>query len=205
MKNLLSVLIAIIILASCQLTTGSGNIVSETRTVNNFSEISVGNSFDVEVKIGPVTEVRVEADDNVIKYINTSVSDKTLKIRIDDDYSFSNAHLKIYITTPVLTEIITSGSASVIVKDVITSNEKLSFKASSSSDINAAVDAPEVEADASSSATIDLKGKTKTYHAEASSSSDINSWNLLSENESKFQHLLSVYFSLHTNMFFVSL
>lgn len=182
MKQILSVLTAIILLASCQYTSGSGDIKSENRTVANFTGISVGSSFDVEVKIGPVTEVRVEADDNIIKYIETEVSGNTLKIRLEDNHSISNAHLKVYITMPALTSVKTSGSASVIVQDVITSKEKLSFKASSSSDIKAEVDAPEVEVDASSSATINLSGKTKTYYVEASSSSDIKSLDLLSEN-----------------------
>lgn len=182
MKKLLPVLIATIVLTSCHFTSGSGRIKSENRTVDNFTAISVGNSFDVEVKIGPVVSVRVEADDNIIKHIETSVSDETLKIYLEDNFSFTDAHLKVYITTPQITAISTSGSASVVVQDVISSKNKLKFKASSSSDIKAQIDAPEVEADASSSATIDLKGKTKTYHAQASSSSDINSWNLLSEN-----------------------
>jgi len=182
MKQILAVLTAIIVLTSCQYTSGSGDIKSENRTVANFAEISVGSSFDVEVKIGPVTEVRVEADDNVIKYIETEVSGSTLKIRLEDNHSISNSHLKVYITTPTLTAVRTSGSASVIVLDVITSKEKLSFKANSSSDIKVEVDAPEVEAETSSSATINLSGKTKTYYAEASSSSDIKSWDLLSEN-----------------------
>ncbi|MGB4843373.1 MAG: head GIN domain-containing protein [Ferruginibacter sp.] len=182
MKQVLAVLTAIIVLNSCQYTSGSGNIKSETRSISNFTEISVGSSFDVEVKIGPVTEVRVEADDNIIKYIETEVSGNTLKIRLEDNHAISNAHLNVYITMPALTAVRTSGSASVIVEDVITSKEKLSFKASSSSDIKAEVDAPEVEAETSSSATINLSGKTRTYHASASSSSDIKSWDLLSEN-----------------------
>lgn len=182
MKKILSSILVVLILASCNFTNGSGKIVSENRTVDNFTALSVGNSFDVEVKIGPTASVRVEADDNVIKHIETSVTNETLKIYLEDNYSFSDAHLKVYITTPSLKAIKTSGSASVDVLDVLTSNGKLSFKASSSSDIKAKVNAPEVEAGASSSASIDLSGKTKTYYAEASSSSDIDSWNLLSEN-----------------------
>lgn len=182
MKQILTFFTAIIVLTSCQYTSGSGDIKSENRTVANFTGISVGSSFDVEVKIGPVTEVRVEADDNIIKYIETEVSGNTLKIRLEDNHSISNAHLKVYVTTPALTSVKTSGSASVLVQDVIATKERLSFKASSSSGIKAEVDAPEVEADASSSATINLSGKTKNYHAEASSSSDIKSLDLLSEN-----------------------
>ena len=182
MKQILSVVTCIVLLVSCQYTTGSGDIKSENRTVTNFTGIAVGSSFDVEVKIGPVTEVRVEADDNVIKHIGTEVSGNTLKITLEDNYSVSNAHLKVYVTTPALTNVRTSGSASVIVQDVIASKEKLSFKASSSSDIRAEVDAPDVAAETSSSASISLSGKTKNYYAEASSSSDIKSLDLLSEN-----------------------
>jgi len=182
MKQVLSILGTIIILTSCHFTSGSGNIKSESRTVENFTEISVGGSFDVEVKTGPATSVVVEADDNIIKYVETQVSGHTLKIRLEDNHNISNAHLKVYITIPTLTAIRTSGSASVIVQDVLTSTTKIAFSASSSSDIQAEVNAPEVEATTSSSATIELSGKTKTYHATASSSSDIKSWDLLSEN-----------------------
>ena len=83
---------------------------------------------------------------------------------------------------PELTAVRTSASASVDVLGVLTSTEKLSFKASSSSDIKADVDAPEVEAEANSSATIKLSGKTKTFSADVSSSADILCWDLLSEN-----------------------
>lgn len=182
MKQILSLLSVIILLTACQYTSGSGEIKSENRTATNFTGIEVGSSFDVEVKIGPVSEVRVEADDNVIKHIGTEVTGSILKITLEDDHSVSNAHLRVYITTPALTSVRTSGSASVTVQDVITSTEKLSFKAHSSSDIKAQVDAPEVEAESSSSATINLSGKTKNYYAEASSSSDIKSLELLSEN-----------------------
>ncbi|MEI9957281.1 MAG: DUF2807 domain-containing protein [Ferruginibacter sp.] len=56
------------------MTTGSGNVVTENRTVDNFTGIDVSSSFDVEVKIGSPASVRVEADDNIIKYIVTKVS-----------------------------------------------------------------------------------------------------------------------------------
>ncbi len=182
MKQTFFLLFALLSLASCRFTTGSGNIISETRTVSNFNGISVGGSFEVEVKIGPVTEVKVEADDNIIKYIETTVSGNTLKINTRDLNNYSNVHLKVYITTPSLYNVKSSASAEVVIKDVLTGNNTLSFRASSSSSINAEVNAPEIETDVSSSATVTLSGKTKSYKAEASSSADIKSFDLLSEN-----------------------
>lgn len=182
MKHFLIVFITLITLVSCQHTTGSGNIVTETRNTGSFDAISVGGSFDVEVKNGNSTSVVVEADDNIIKYIQTRVSGNVLKINTEDLHSYSNVHMKVYVTTPGLKAISASASAEVIAEDVLTNSEKLVFKASSSASIRAEVDAPEVVTDANSSATITLKGRTKTHQSEASSSGEIKAFNLLSEN-----------------------
>ena len=90
--------------------------------------------------------------------------------------------MKVYVTATSLSNLKASASAEVVVTDIITSDNKLTFRASSSASIKAEVNAPEIETDASSSATINLSGKTKTYKAEASSSGDIKSFDLLSEN-----------------------
>ena len=182
MKQILFFLISCVLLASCDYTTGSGNIITQNRSVGNFSGISVSNSFDVEVKIGPVAEVRVEADDNVMKYIVTNVSGNDLRIKVEGMHNINNVHMKVYITTPELNSIKASASSSVKVLDVIKDNTKLHFTATSSADIEAEVDAPEVEAEANSSGSVTLSGKTKNYKAQVSSSGDIKSAGLLSEN-----------------------
>jgi Putative auto-transporter adhesin, head GIN domain len=182
MKYILLLSTAFIMLNSCDYTTGSGNIVTEKRVAANFTGISVGGSFDVEVKIGPVAEVTVEADDNVIKYVETTVSGNTLKIRTEGLHSMNNVHLKVYITVPELRSVKASASAEVKVLDVVKGDGRLSFDVSSSADIEAEVDAPEVDAEASSSGSVTISGKTKNYTARVSSSGNIKSFELLTEN-----------------------
>lgn len=182
MKQFLILLFAIFTLTSCDHTSGSGNIVTETRNTGSFDAISVGGSFDVEVKMGDAVSVVVEADDNIMKYIETRVSGKTLKINTEDMHSFSNVHMKVYVTVPALTAISASASAEVTGENMLTSPDKLVFKASSSASIKAEVNAPEIVTDANSSATITLRGKTKDHKTEASSSAEINAFELLSEN-----------------------
>lgn len=181
MKQILVLFITVLSLVSCSYTTGSGDIITENRSVGDFTGISVGGDFDVEVKIGPSTEVKVEADDNIMKYIETRVSGNTLKIRTEDLHNYNDVHMKVYITTPSLTRISASASARVEVKDLLKSSGRLSFNASSSGSVNADVDAPEVEADASSGATVNLNGKTRSYNVQASSGANIRSYDLLSE------------------------
>lgn len=167
---------------SCDYETGSGNIITEKRSVAAFTGISVGGSFEVEVKSGSSQAVEVEADDNVIKYIETSVSGSVLKIHLRGGHGFSNVHLKVLVTTPGLESIKASASADVKVLDLLKDAGKISFEASSSAEIEAEVDAPEIAATANSSATINLSGRTKYYKAEVSSSGDIKSFDLLTEN-----------------------
>ena len=182
MKQYLFLLFSLIMITSCRHTTGSGKLITETRPAGNFDGISVSGGFEVEVKIGPVTSVVVEADDNIMKYIETTTVGGTYKIYTEGLHNYSNVHMRVYITTPSLKKVSASASAEVMVENVLVSTGKLVFKASSGADIKTEVDAPEVSADASSGATINLSGKTKAYSAEASSGADIKSWDLLSEN-----------------------
>jgi Putative auto-transporter adhesin, head GIN domain len=182
MKQLLLLCTAFIILNSCNYTTGSGNIITEKRQVGNFTGITASQSIDVEVTIGTVTEVKVEADDNIIKHVITDVSGDVLKIRIEDMVSLNNTNIKVFVTTPGLKSIGASSSANVKVLGVIKSDGKVSFDASSSGDIEAEVDAPEVDAEVSSSGSVTLNGRTKNFKADASSSGDIKSAGLLTEN-----------------------
>ncbi len=182
MKHFLFLLFIVITITSCDQTTGSGNIVTETRKTGSFDAISVGGSFEVEVKTGDVTSVVVEADDNIMKYIETTVSGNTLKINTEDLHNYSDVHMKVYVTAPAITSIKASASAEVVAENILTGSGRLTFKASSSASIKAEVDAPEIETDANSSATITLTGKTKTHKTEASSSADIKAFGLLSEN-----------------------
>ena len=182
MKHLLLLLPVLFVLSSCHVITGSGNIITDKRAPGNFTGISVGGDFEVELINGPSAEVTVEADDNVMPYIETRVNGSILKIRTKNLHSYSNVHMKVYITAPDITDITVSASASLFAKDVLKSDGRLSFHASSSGSITAEVDAPEVDNSASSAGTIKISGKTKSYSADASSGANLKATDLLSEN-----------------------
>jgi len=183
MKQVVLLCSAVLLLfSSCSYTTGSGNIITEKRTVGHFTELTVSNAFDVEVKIGPVEEVSIEADDNLMKYIRTTVSGNTLNIHTEHLHNLNNGHLKVHITVPELKRIAASAAADVKVLDLLKGTGTLDFNASSSADIEAEVDAPGINAGASSAGSIKLSGKTRNYKAEASSGADIKTGDLLAEN-----------------------
>lgn len=182
MKKLLLLILPGLLLFSCNYRTGSGNIISESRETGNFDAVSISGGFDTEIKTGPGYSVLVEADDNIMRYIEVETRGNTLKIYTEGLNSYNNVYMKVYITAPAINKIKASASAEVVVSGILSNSGNLNFNASSGAAIKAEVDAPVVSSDVSSGAEIILNGRTKTYEADASSGSEIDSWNLLSEN-----------------------
>lgn len=182
MKQLLFMFLTLSLLSSCYQRTGSGNIVTEKRQTGNFTGISVGGAFTVEVKNGPATEVVVESDDNVISYIETKVSGNTLKIRTKEGNGFNNAHFKVFITAPEINKINSSGASNIKGTGQWKSNGKISLDVSGAAGIEASVDAPEIYTEVSGAGNIELTGRTRDYKAKVSGSGTLKSGNLQSEN-----------------------
>jgi hypothetical protein len=59
---------------------GSGNVITETRNVGDFTVIEVDFPAQVTVTQGEAVSVKVEAEDNVMPGLQTSVSGDTLEI-----------------------------------------------------------------------------------------------------------------------------
>jgi len=181
MQKLVILFTAVLFLSACRYKTGSGNIVTEVRETGSFTGVSVSGGFEVELRQSGNEEVVVEADDNIIKYINTKVGKGELVINLDD-LNVHDAHLKVLISAPSINSIKVSAGSDFLVKDELKSGEKIRLKASSGSHIKSAVDAPEVEADASSAGEISISGRTRDFNAETSSGASILAKELLSEN-----------------------
>ena len=184
MKYLYFILATLTILSCRNGMRGSGNIIKETRQLAEINSVSVSGSIKVDVKTGMVPSLTVEADDNIMPYVVTNVSDKNLSIKLKGINNLRNATIHIYLVVPILNKISTSASAEVRSSEAITNSDKISFTASSGSLINVNVDAPSISADGSSGAEIILKGRTKNLTAESSSGSNVSLFSLQAENAS---------------------
>lgn len=182
MRRLVFFAAIIIAFTSCRQLHGSGNIITEKRSVGNFRAIAAGSAFEVELKSGPVTSVEVEADDNLMKYIDTRVSGDKLTIEFKKSFTINNSHLKVYITAPEVNRIKSSGAADIKVIDLLKSADKISLETSGAGHIEATVDAPEIETEVSGAGDIDVKGRTRTLTAKSSGAGSIKAKELLSEN-----------------------
>jgi hypothetical protein len=152
---------------------GSGNIITEKRNVSAFTKVSAATSIDVDVQQGTETSVIVEADDNLIKYVETKIEDGILKIRLKNISIWNDATIKVHVVAPKYDGFSASSSAEIVSKNTITSTSKIKLDASSSANINIEIDAPSVEVEASSSADITAAGRTKEVTVDANSSSKV--------------------------------
>ncbi|MEP6676865.1 MAG: head GIN domain-containing protein [Ferruginibacter sp.] len=180
MKKLLTLILAAAVFSSCHHITGSGNIITEKRSTADFHAISVSAGIEVELHNGP-TNVVVEADDNVIRYINTTVKGNTLKIYITGHNNFTDAHLKVLVSANGITALDAASAAEIKVKDILSGVDKIDFNVSSAGKINAEVDAPSIAVEGSSAGDIHLKGRTKDLRANSSSAATIQAGDLMTE------------------------
>ena len=181
MKKLLLFALPIFLFACKNSHKGNGRITTETRATAPFTAVDVSSSIGVELEQGDKNEVVVEADDNIIKYLETTCVDGKLTIRMKSNTSVRNATLRVRLISPLYKSITGASSSEIVSRNTLTSTDKINIKASSSADITLQIDAPAVIVDGSSSADINITGRAKQVDANASSSTSIDLTGLKAE------------------------
>jgi hypothetical protein len=108
---------------------GSGNIISESRELNNFTSTILLGSIDVNIKTSESNNCVVVADDNLIPYIKTEVVNNKLNISLNESYS-SEDKLVVNINTPNYDEVSLSGSGNINILDFKNNNLSLNISGS---------------------------------------------------------------------------
>jgi hypothetical protein len=115
-----TILLAALILSGCgfQMVTGSGRIASETRNVSGFTSVTLAGIGNVYLTQGTTESVRIEAEDNLIPYFDTSVQGSTLKIGIKDRYMgislLPTQPVRFYVTLPRIETVTLAGSGDIL-------------------------------------------------------------------------------------------
>src|SRR5687767_2816207 len=102
MRNASFLLLLLVLFSSCHFmggrrVRGNGNSRTETRAVGSFTSIRVLGGMDVELRSGTSADVRIEADENLLKYILTDRDGDALLIRTRNRYNLQpRAGMKVY-------------------------------------------------------------------------------------------------------------
>ena len=181
----ISVAIVALLVASCNgkidlgnSITGSGKVVSEQRNVADFNKVTVCCGLECEIIQAPTFKVTVEADDNLIKDIKTTVVNGTLTISTDYGNYYNVTSKKITVEMPNIKSLeTTSGSTLVASKGIRESSVNL--KTSSGSEMKVNIESDTLRLESTSGSEQNIKGKALVLFTSSSSGSSIDAENLL--------------------------
>jgi hypothetical protein len=161
---------------------GSGKQATETRTLANFSKISLEGDMDVYVTYGTTESARIEADDNLLKYITTKIEGNELVISSSEPIH-SESPIKVYVTADDLAALSIAGSGKMVTQTPFTSKD---FGASiaGSGDIDANIIAEKLSASVAGSGNVILKGSANLASVTVAGSGDVKGYNLVTKTAS---------------------
>ena len=142
--------------------TGNNRIAIEERTIGAFSSIVSYSSFVVNVEIGESYSLSVEADENLLPYIKTSIQGNTLVLETRSDRCIrSNEPIIVNVVTQDLEKVKLAGSG-VINANTLNSDE-LDLELSGSGKIECRrVNVGYLKASLPGSGIIELSGSAET-------------------------------------------
>lgn len=108
-------LLALLILSGCSnwggCFDGYGPVLYETRDLDDFTAVSNSGSFEVRVEKSDTFGVEVQAQENLLEFIETYVSGSTLVIKAEDNFCFNSiSPVIVYVYLPYCEEISNTGS-----------------------------------------------------------------------------------------------
>lgn len=141
---------------------GSGNLKTETRQVSNIERVALEQKGDLTIIQGSTESLKVEADDNLLPYIETKMIGRELKLKIKDTYDVSGSSTIRYTLTVKNLDRITVAGAGNVTAEKLTGGD-LGMNVSGSGNIKIAdLQGSALRIDTSGTGNFDLKGKVKT-------------------------------------------
>ncbi|WP_310554406.1 head GIN domain-containing protein [Flavobacterium sp.] len=157
---------------------GNGNVITENRNLSGFEKVTVNRALDCEIIQSNTFKVVVEADENLIKGIETYVENGTLKITSKYNNYHNVASKKITVYLPIISGLESSSGSNLTNKGVIKSNN-IYLKSSSAADMNVVIESDKITVETTSGSEIKVKGKAIALETASSSGSSIDAEELL--------------------------
>lgn len=160
---------------------GNGIEATESRPASTFNKVRSSGDFDVQITKGDEFEVLVTAEENILPYIETTVSNSTLLIDIKGMHNVRNRlPMNVFITLPDLESVKQSGSGSIVTDHF--SGAKMELALSGSGSVSTSVDVNYIEANISGSGWMIITGDANESDFSISGSGNIDSSELTVEN-----------------------
>ncbi|MBN8642137.1 MAG: DUF2807 domain-containing protein [Flavobacteriales bacterium] len=157
---------------------GNGNVKTEIRTITEkFDKINSNRGIEVIVEQDSTAEVKVEADENLLKHITTKVENGTLVVSSDENID-SAEKMIVHVKTAKINGLEATSGSSIATKSTI-KGTSIQVKTSSGSEIKASVEYDKVVTESTSGSTLTISGKALNVTTATSSGSTTNAGDLL--------------------------
>ena len=159
---LLAVLLAVAIISPGCIpvrVTGSGNVVSRTYNLVDFTKLQISYGFMAEVKASSGYNIEVTADDNLFNYINVKKDGDTLSISLKPG-SYERSQLTATIMMPVLHSIELYDGGRTNINGFSSSND-LSIKLSDGTRLSGTLTAGNVDITLTDGSRVELEGSAR--------------------------------------------
>lgn len=160
--------------------TGSGNVVTENRPINEeFKAVSISNGLNLVLEQSDKVQVSVQADDNLVKEIKTQVQNGVLLISTKFGNFNQITSKKITVKMPNIEELEANSAATIDAATPLKGNQ-LTVESSSGATIDITANFEHIYLQANSASQQYIKGKALKVEAKSKSAGLIDASELLS-------------------------
>ena len=163
---------------------GNGNMTTETRSTGDYYGIKCAGSMDYILVAGTEGNIKIEGEENLLKYIITEVKDGNLIVKVEKGKNLKpslNKTIKVTIPFKDINKVSLAGSGDLWNTDKISANN-LNVSLAGSGDIVLDIETTSVKGSLAGSGDLTLKGNTNDLTAKVAGSGDIHAFGLQANN-----------------------
>jgi len=180
------IVLSSILLANCRFAghriKGNSQVTTESRSASSFEGVSSHGSFDVYVSVGSPAAVKIEAESNILPYIETYVDNNILQVNTKEGvWLRPRRPVKIFVTAPRFRKIHSTGTGDIFGQGTITDSSKIDLGVQGNGNINLDVDAPEITAELTGNGGIKLRGQSKYFDCSLHGNGNLKAFDLMAE------------------------
>lgn len=154
-------------------------LAQETRQLEAFTALEVGDAYEVILQKGSTHEARIEGDGEELERLQIETKGNTLVIE-RDGYSWrqrSSGRVTIYLTYTSLDEIEVSGASTLSAKETLNA-KSLQLEVSGASTVTLQVDLNRLNAEVSGASTVRLSGTAQEHWIDVNGASTYSAGDL---------------------------
>ncbi len=160
---------------------GNGELVTFTRDVDDYAEITIAGSFDIKLVKGTEGKLEISVEKNLKKYLVTKVKNGKLVIRWDNNFKVKPKKA-INITIPFkdIEELVLAGSGDIISVDEIEATD-FGIKIAGSGNVDLKLSADDVDCTMAGSGNVTLVGEARKLDCSKAGSGNFDGYEFICE------------------------